>query len=172
MPKSLLIPLAKKPQVYIAGKISHADFREELIPGLWQHQWGNPYLETDSFIYLGPYTVNCAHGCFSGAASHGCIGEDGARTVTAKDVIETNMEAIRKADIVIAYINATDCFGTMFEIGWALRAGKRVVMCMSPTVPANEFWFSSNQVASVYYDVNTCCLKQILQNEIRNYGKN
>jgi nucleoside 2-deoxyribosyltransferase len=161
-----------KPKIYVAGKISSGNFREDLIPEYSKSQWGDPFLETSSFIYLGPFTANDKHNCFTGEGTHNCVGDDGAREITEKQVIDTNLAAIEKADIFLAYINCLDCYGTICEIGVAIRAKKRVVICIAPGLPVNEFWFFTKIAAAAHFDINSCCLKNILNIEIANYGKN
>lgn len=158
------------PKIYIAGKISKENFREWIVPELASHQWGQRNIQTALYEFLGPYTVNCKHGCFSGNGTHESVGNDGAIDLSQKDVIETNMAAIRNADLVIAYISTTDCFGTLFEIGWAIARGKKVILLISPDVPEHEFWFIAGQVHTVHYNVRCCCLKKIVENEISKHA--
>ena len=161
---------SNKPKIYIAGKISKDNFREWIVPNLHQHQWSQKNIQTDLYEFVGPYTVNCKHGFFSGSGTHESVGNDGAIDLGQKDVIETNMAAIRNADLVIAYISTTDCFGTLFEIGWAIARGKKVILLISPDVPAHEFWFIAGQVHTVHYNVRCCCLKKIVENEISKHA--
>jgi hypothetical protein len=157
----------KKPKIYIAGKISRGNFRESIVPGLCHHQWGNPNIETASYEYLGPYTVNCKHGFFSGDGSHQSVGDDGATALSKEDVIATNMGSLANADLVVAYISTTDCFGTLMEIGWAIAKGKKVLLLLSPNIPTHEFWFIACQVTKVHQNVRICCLKEIVDQEIK-----
>jgi nucleoside 2-deoxyribosyltransferase len=77
------------------------------------------------------------------------------------------MSAVAAADLVVAYITATDCHGTLFEIGYALALGKPVVMVFAPNIDAADFWFLSMQCAAVYESVDLCRLSEILAAEIR-----
>lgn len=169
MPLSYQKLSPSKVKLYIAGKISRENFRELIIPRLSSHQWGDPNIQTESYEYLGPYTVNCKHGCFSGNGTHESVGSDGSIELSQKDVIYANMRALESADLVFAYINTTDCYGTLMEIGWAIAREIYVVLMLSPDVPVHELWFIAGQVNSVHYNVRPCCLKQLINQEIKNY---
>ena len=158
-----------KPKLYIAGKISTDNFREYIVPDLSYHQWGDLNIQTPIYEYLGPYTVNCKHGFFSGNGTHESVGNDGAIDLSKEDVINENMRALANADLVVAYISTTDCFGTLMEIGWAIAKGKRVSLLLSPDIPVHEYWFIAGQVDKVHLNVRTCCLKMIIEQEVNKY---
>jgi very-short-patch-repair endonuclease len=71
----------KPVKVYLAGKISHNDWRHNIVPNL-----GGTYGDSQAFshnerwpeipisprlVYVGPYFISCDHGCFHGEADHG-----------------------------------------------------------------------------------------------------
>lgn len=136
-------PLLAKPRVYFAGKISKNDFRHDLAPGLRGHEWAGGPLECDGFDYAGPFFRGCDHGCSHspgthGVAGYGCDGEE----VTRREVFARNQAGVAAADLVLAFIEATDCHGTLVEIGWASRAGIPVHLVFAPGVEHSQLWYA------------------------------
>lgn len=155
------------PTLYLAGKISKNDWRHTLIPGLREHSWSDDPIHTSHFSYVGPFFASCDHGCGHNPGSHGAVQECTEPHYTRRDVVDLNMAALVKANLVFAYINAPDCYGTVMEIGWAIANGKRVVMAFAPDLNDDDFWFLSMQVAVVHRQVNPCDLADLLADEIR-----
>ena len=104
--------------------------------------------------YVGPYFVSCDHGCFHGDRSHGMMPsrEDVCRDVLApavSDPVDTRsivrrlcLDALRRADIVFAWIESLDAFGTLFELGYAASLGKRIVIAAPYDLDLREWWFA------------------------------
>ena len=168
-----MIPVAKAnpakplvPALYLAGK---NDWRRPLIPGLRERTWSDGPIVKPTYQYVGPFFVACSHGCAHGPNSHGVIGGEGCfeSSMTQRWVISNNKSAIEKADLIFAYINATDCHGTLFEIGYASALGKRIIVAFAPEINAADFWFSALQCHAVYHSVRPCCLQTIFADEIR-----
>jgi hypothetical protein len=111
--------------------------------------------------YTGPYFVSCDHSCYHGRTSHG-VGawNDGESEVEFADegaeewddyrgcgpdgphrdrVVALCLDAIRRSDLVFAWIDRDDCFGTLAELGYA-RAYGRTVWIAGPK-PFRELWF-------------------------------
>lgn len=125
------------------------------------------------FDYTGPFFVSCDHGCYhAGAASHGvgadgngCAGlagmpptewgsEDGIVDNRAKfysavrpKVLQRCREAIQRSDIVFAWLDCLDAYGTFAEIGYAHALGKRVWIAMPE--PLNDLWFVQQMAEDV-----------------------
>lgn len=160
-----------KTKVYLAGKIDKYDWRHDLVPGLRGHRWEEGPIAMPTFNYVGPFFVSCDHGCLHEPNQHGATrngledicGEDGW---TRQQVIERNNAAIALANLVLAYITTTDCYGTLCEIGMALARNKRVVMCFAPTMPEDDFWFIAGQCAAVYRGARTNRLRAVLAAEV------
>lgn len=167
-----LAHLKKVPRVYIAGKISKNDFRHRLVPGLAHHSFGQEEIITLDFIYVGPFFVSCDHGCYHGKGTHGVMNELGCQEVlehTRLDVISNNNAAIDRADVVFVYITATDCYGTLVEIGRVTSRlfRPRLAIAFAPGVPIDDFWYGAKQADSLYYDVRECCLPGLLAQSLR-----
>ena len=167
-----LLPPNKPKRVYVAGKISKNDFRHRLVPGLANHAFGQEEIVTLDFIYVGPFFVSCDHGCYHGKGTHGVTNELGCAEElehTRLDVISKNNAAIDSADLVFAYITATDCHGTMVEIGRVTNNlfRPRLAIAFAPGVPFDDFWYGAKQADSLYYDVRECCLPGLLARSLR-----
>ena len=164
--KTILTP-AHSTALYLAGKIDRYDFRHDLVPGLRGNLSSGGPIVTSTFSYVGPFFVSEDHTGMHGPNIHRAIGhEDTYRPITRRNVIANNNTAIRKADLILAFISKGECYGTLCEIGQALALGKRVVMAFAPGIDAADYWLSAMQCAAVYEAVRPCCLKDILADEI------
>lgn len=133
------------PRIFIAGKIRRYCFRHDMVPGLRSGWDGKVALQCDGFTYVGPFVDSCDHGCRHGPGSHGVLGIDGygceGVQATRSEVYQRNNFGIRIANLVVAYIDAPDCYGTIFEIGFAARAGIPYVVLFAPGVDVADFWY-------------------------------
>jgi len=136
-------------RVYAAGRIHFDDWRTRVYEdaGDWNSEaYSNsmpPFPETPIVgvpaIYTGPYFVRCDHGCFHGPNSHGVgaddnggctsIGGDRRRMETFRNCCD----AIDRSDIVYAFIEDREAFGTLWELGYAKGRGKTVYIDLKPT---------------------------------------
>jgi hypothetical protein len=70
-----------------------------------------------------------------------------------KSVVCHNIRtAIKRADLVFAWINSADCYGTLFEIGYAVALGKAVVIafhCKDGEI-TQEHWVSHHMADITY----------------------
>lgn len=114
--------------------------------------------------YSGPFTMGCDHGCSHvkgssadseswfadnnssegfGTRSHGSGVFCDRETVEKSAVFERSLEGIRKADCVFVWINDSECFGTLVEIGYAKALGKPIYIGYSHDIePNGELWFA------------------------------
>lgn len=156
-----------RPNLYLAGKIGKNDWRHKLVPRLRDHEWNSGPIGTNTFNYVGPFFVACDHGCRHGPNLHGAVGDECGPNVTQLEVIANNNAGLDAADLVFAYITASDCYGTLIEIGWALKSRKRVVLAFAPGIQAQDFWYATEQADAVYSNVRNCCLPELLATEIQ-----
>ena len=63
-------------------------------------------------------------------------GVSGARA----DIFEYCKDAIRQCDFVFAWMDADDCFGTVYEIGMATAYGKKIYVA-GPLLVNDDMWF-------------------------------
>lgn len=164
--------MRKPPKLYLAGKIKKNDFRHLIVAGLREFSHHDGPIETKDFIYVGPFFVSCDHGCYHQAGSHGVIHDDGCigdPAGTRRDVIKRNNAALDSADLVFAYIDATDCHGTLIELGRATAKAKnkKLVIAFAPWVDLDDFWYGAMQVDSVQYDVKASDLRELIFKELR-----
>ncbi len=95
--------------------------------------------------YVGPFFQSCDHGCFHGDSSHGTAAQDPGADKSlhgapvSSDVIGLCLDAVRRCDVVFAYIDKPDCYGTVTEIGYAAALGKEVWVCGPARFP--DMWF-------------------------------
>jgi nucleoside 2-deoxyribosyltransferase len=129
--------------------------------------------------YVGPYFMRCRHGkCFLDEDSHGfgnerfnykymdCHGRglsDDGREVA---VVSLCLKAIDAADLVFAWVDSLDAYGTVVELGYARKAGKRIWLA------ANRFyrdmWFVFRMAQRrVVADSPRDALKHFLEGEAR-----
>jgi hypothetical protein len=141
-------PTTCKPIIYLAGKIGKNDWRTQIFgsrfgaaPNDGEDAYGfdraldeTLTLDYGTFRYGGPFFVSCDHGCAHGPSSHGasaggCLYETahrGGRLERLESIYRVNCARIRRADYIFAYINETDCYGTLIELGYAAALDKPI----------------------------------------------
>lgn len=101
--------------------------------------------------YTGPYFISCDHGCFH-SSPHGIgIIED----IEEDEIIEKEsglwrektiqwcIDAIKRSDIIFAWIDDTTCYGTLTEIGYAKALGKTIWIA-GTNEQLKDLWFAYN----------------------------
>ena len=156
--------------IYLAGKVEKNCWRHKIVKNLRQVEtkagsW--PVLEGAVFghDYVGPYFISCDHGCYHGAEQHGlrtsfgtsCTDESYARA----DIVSSCLSAIDKADLVFAWIESTDTYGTLFELGYARAKGKRIVIATPDRKLLKELWFTLANATVIECDNPTDILSLI-----------
>jgi hypothetical protein len=127
-------------KVYLAGKIRHTDWRHGLVPSMRSIAGRDPWFPAEmagdfiGHVCVGPFFTSCDHGCGHGEGHHGnfqCERPHGSiRELIRKQTYDKCMAAVRGADLVYAWFDPkdTDAYGTLFELGYAVGLGKRVVV--------------------------------------------
>lgn len=142
---------------YLAGKIRKNGWRN----GFCNYQTSDPadiadgyeIDVNDSLTITGPFFISCDHGCYHGDNKHGVGAVNSFAThdewggcmgnfFTRDDVLEICKRQIDRAEIVFAYIDAPDCYGTLAEIGYAHAKGKDIVIVFSDEKLRREMWFA------------------------------
>ena len=172
---------AKKPNVYLAGKIRKSCWRHPLIPDLRESSWEDAPLPQEDFNYIGPFFVGCDHGCFHGESSHGSLatvieptlcGFPGQYAYTDQQdrIIRLCFQAIDQADLVFCYVDDPTCHGTLVEIGYAIAKKTPVFIAFAPGIASiwhNQFWFAEAGSKESFFDVEEGDLRGYLKHAIR-----
>ena len=153
------IESAEHHTAYLAGKIEFHDWRERFYSVDFNEdapvaEWANHSEPVNrSLTVTGPFFIRCDHGCYHGPDRHGvgaveqihhsdewggCMGN----FFTREDVLNICMSQIDRAEIVFAYIDHDDCYGTLTEIGYAYAKGKDIVIIFSNDKLRKEMWFA------------------------------
>lgn len=172
--KPAAVPFVAR-KVYLAGKISRSnEWRDSLLNGKNTTRGmavvgycgdGNSEPFPSIVIgavrgghhYTGPFYVSCDHGCFHGRAQHGAapyVTEGKAPepfSEQRKQILDRSLKGIESADLVFAWIDSQDCFGTLAEIGYARALGKPVYVAVKKGMDIFELWFSLNMATHVSF---------------------
>lgn len=91
------------------------------------------------FMYSGPWKAQgIDHGYLNGVSSSS---PDRAQNAAYRGALQ----GISRADVVVAYLEDLEAYGTMVEIGYARATNKRVIVITSPALhkpPLNNGWGS------------------------------
>ena len=133
--------MPRLPVVYLAGKIAKDDWRSQIFGYRFapaSDGWDNIFdeslvIDQGAFLYGGPFFISCDHGCAHGPATHGagssfCNESPDGRLETRARVLEVNFKRIARCDLFLAYLNSTDCYGTLVEIGYAHALDKNITI--------------------------------------------
>lgn len=77
------------------------------------------------------------------------FGRGCASSFLSEDIVETTekkvhdlcLQQLNNSDCVFAYINSTDCFGTIYELGVANTLSKKIFICFSNPKIFQQMWF-------------------------------
>lgn len=145
-----------KPVIYLAGKITKNDWRQELgiNPEIdsWPSLSSEPPADYPDFLYSGPFSVGCDHGCWHGQGSHGAGAkpkEVGCSVGVSNDqrqraIYLACLKQIARSHAVLAHISTPDCYGTLTEIARAAEQGKLIALHLSANLPNrvyDDLWF-------------------------------
>ena len=158
------------PCIYLAGKIDKSDWRHQVVPELRRHEAYLETIDTNEFIYVGPFFKSCDHGCFHTDGSHGLLGQNQKlRRLAQIQVRNACFEAVKNCDIFFLYINHPEAFGSLVEVGWAQAFNKKVVVIYAPGIASpysNDYWFSSITADRTVYGVEACDVRRIIYDVI------
>lgn len=161
-------------KIYLAGKVRKNCWRHGVVrdlrgAGLSEavgHTCNNGYDESDlaemskslSFPvlpgsifgqhdYTGPYFIGCDHGCWHRPDGHGVAGFSG------RDIVGMCLAAVMRADLVFAWVDALDCFGTVAELGFARGHHKEIVIAGPERY--RDMWFLYTLADRTFFGVPT-----------------
>jgi nucleoside 2-deoxyribosyltransferase len=170
-PTNKFVPNWLKPRIYLAGKIEKNCFRHSVVKGL-RESLDDASIETERFVYTGPFFYGCDHGCCHGPSTHGRSSRGCTITTGRHDTYRRCLRGIRGADLVIAYITSNTCYGTLFELGIAEQAGKIIIAMYSPEMAAHrdDLWFCEMSTQEVHLDVSREAFPTLLDRVIDKYA--
>lgn len=174
----------RKVYVYLAGKVTKNGWREEIAAG-WREAGAHAYAREEpstaemlmtevkhgnGIVLVGPFFISCDHGCYHGdnehgvgAATGGCAGE----LITQSDVEHYCRCCIQyNAQVVFAYIDSPDCYGTIYELGMAAEMGKRYAILYANEELRDNMWFINQEAALVQVRDKDLTLKEQFENII------
>jgi hypothetical protein len=104
----------------------------------------------DGFEYAGPYFLSDDHGCFHGQSQHGLIdpgwadgpGIDGdwPSPLGRRTVMRSCLRWLASADVVFCWLETTDAYGTLVELGYA--KGRSIPVYLAPDMNVQAEWMS------------------------------
>jgi hypothetical protein len=141
---------------YFAGKIKAHCWRHTLVDGL--RDYGNHceayccgFMEgaiNGVHNYVGPFFIGCDHSCSHVSGHHGmhrgC--ETGCQTPGRAAAFHNCISNIYHADVVFAWIDSRECYGTIAEIGMAYGLKKIISIGVTHSLGAHrdfdrDLWF-------------------------------
>ena len=151
--------------VYLAGKIGVRDWRSGFhgtdVNAADEYPASKlaelSVAVNEELTITGPFFISCDHGCYHGDGRHG-VGavdrlhaDDGdddewggccGNFFTKDDVLKICKRQIDRAEILFAYIDRDDCYGTLVEIGYAHAKGKEIIIVFGDPELKKEMWFA------------------------------
>lgn len=178
----------KKINIYLAGKISHRDWRQQIVDirngVMYQGDYNVSKIKNLKLSYnndidiVGPFFLSCDHSCYHGENNHGlgincpngCYGEN---TFTEKQVNYICLSQIRRADVVFAYIDDTTCYGSLFELGYAKALNKPIFILynLKNRDLLKDMWFINQSSYTYDVDANYENIKEAFDEMIKEFFK-
>lgn len=151
---------------YLAGKIEKNCWRHKLIPDLrgaafqpeGEQEHGRMILLNaicDKHNYCGPFFICCDHGCAHVPEHHGCHANGCTESFIERynlgreNAFRNCLSNICNCDVFCAWINSTDCYGTLAEIGLAYALRKMIFIGMNK--PFDSLWFAQSMATHGLY---------------------
>jgi hypothetical protein len=171
------------PKIYLAGRIRKMCWRHKLVAGLREHSWDDGPLVQVGFEYIGPFLTSCDHGCCHGENTHGALstvegcqvgGQVGGATIERHraELWSLCIRSVLRADLVFAFIEDRDCYGTIVEMTLAIDRGIPVVVAFAKQMPSShsdDLWFSFQGADWIVKNVSETDLPDLLGTAIRRY---
>lgn len=150
--------------VYLAGKIRKHDWRHQLVRSLGAdldtrdiEEWNQPWPRlplASGHTYMGPFFTGDDHGCAHVSGSHGNTDSCWPNNLPGVQafVFSECLRAIRQSDLVFAWLDESDAYGTYAELGFARALHKRIVIALGPRLVRQEVAAEVLQAARVDHD--------------------
>lgn len=149
-------------KIYLAGKVK-PDWRSPLVAGYTEAAYqvhSNLHNETKypsrfpvlskailgAHDYVGAYAVpNYGEGETHSLGKHG-------GDIDHKKITWLCRDAISRSTLVFAYIDSVDCYGTLWELGYAHASGKPIFIAGTDYTNGGDLWFVYAQATFIYAD--------------------
>jgi len=151
-------------RTYLAGKIAKGGWRSRLVewhpdytaPKWWGTYSGWPELTiSPGLTCVGPYAISDDHGCFHGNETHG-VGAamwdmgghgylvcGGSYDGVPRHVVHAwCLDAIKRCDVIFAWLDDLTAHGTLIELGYAKALGKPIFIGFPDHLTFHELWFA------------------------------
>lgn len=138
-------------KIYLAGKISHGDWRPNSNR---VSVAGQPWVPVDwqGIQITGPFFTSCDHGCAHGSRTHAVMACDGdpawqqARQFAFKECLT----AIYQSDVYFCWLDLDTeeyctAYGTLVELGFAVAMQKRIIIG-APELPGRVEYTDTTRV--------------------------
>jgi hypothetical protein len=144
--------------IYLAGKISGSEWRSSVVGQLLEDNQlctvteNGDVIELNEFPilnnailgqhnYTGPYRIFLGHG--RGYSKHFEHNEHGFNEMSNDEwglakIQNSCLNAIKNSDLIIAVIDDVECYGTLFELGYAKALGKTIYIITTLMSDDNE----------------------------------
>ena len=143
------------PKIYIAGKMGHPNFRQNLGLGTRDMAAFNKHIHFHGwdYRYAGPIVPSCDHGCWHQICDGRPVFESGFVDIGKKSIliesdglekiVKANLSQLQQADLVFAWLDGFDAYGTIAEIGYATAVGIPIYIGLREDVfPEDYAYFS------------------------------
>jgi hypothetical protein len=176
------VNMERSPIIYFAGKIGRNDWRHNIlsnhllryaIDASEGRDLFNPgfTLDCEIYTYGGPFFLSCDHGCYHGQNNHGAgvvnQGCGNGPFHSSYDVhqrrarvFKVNRARVLRADYVFAYLESSDCYGTLLELGIASAKKIPTVIGFAPELSQSnrdDLWMATQSVQRTYTGTATQC---------------
>ena len=169
--RGLLPRRMQKPVIYFAGRMDSTkdgnDWRDgiEGFAGLYrttgkvEAEDRDTMIDCDAFWYGGPFVMDNYGGHTSGHTPRVEVTSiDGVRELPHPEEHQTIWDIdkfqIERADLIVAYIDDGEAYGTLVEIGYAAALGKPIALGFSETMKDDDYdelWLYRMSAAKVYW---------------------
>lgn len=125
-------------RIYLAGKIGSDDWRTRIVFGLEE-------AVEEILLTAKPWPIlkSSIHGIhdYTGPFFQKVDKTSNDTRLMHPHVHEMCLRAIDASDVVYAWVDDLSCYATLYELGYAKKAGKYVIVAYPPSFNRNELWF-------------------------------
>lgn len=124
--------------VYLAGKIGGR--HDDCMAYQWRHRLMDKRFAGDKHAFSSCFSNDLADRFRFGYTYCGPFYDDNHGCYMVHERAQSN---IKSCQVVFAWIDSEDAYGTFAEIGYAAALGKTIIIGYSEEMPINDMWFLS-----------------------------